>query len=59
MYGDEARVMTERDNAKIQATEMKFMRSTLGCTILDRKKNVYIRTELGVNPLLEQLRSNK
>ena len=53
MYGDEARVMTERDKAKIQPAEIKFMRSTLDCTILDRNKNVNIRMELGVDPLLE------
>ena len=57
-YGYDARVMTERDKGKIQVVEMKFMRSTLGSTILDRK-NVDIRTELGVNQLLEQLRSYK
>ena len=51
MYGDEARVMTERDKAKIQAAEMQFMSSTLGCTILDRKKNVDIRTAVSYTHL--------
>ena len=51
MYGVEARVMTERDTEKSQAAVIKFMRSTLGCrpTILDRKKNVDIRTEPDVD----------
>ena len=51
MYEDEARVMTERDKAKIQAAEMTFMRSTLGCTILDRKKNVNYKDRTGGRPI--------
>ena len=49
MYGDEARVMTEIEKAQIQAAEMKFMGSTVGCTILDRKKIVDIKTGLALN----------
>ena len=41
--------MTERDKTKIQASEMKFIRNTLGCSIIDRNKNVDIRMELGVD----------
>ena len=35
------------------------MRNTLGCTILNRKKNMYTRTELEVDALSEWLRSDK
>ena len=59
MYGDEARVRTERDKTKIQAAEMKFMRSTLGCNILDKKKSSDIRKELQVEPLLQKLTRNR
>lgn len=57
-YGSEARIMTEKDKSKVQVAEMKFMRSTLGCTIQDKKKNIDIRKKLEVEPLLEKLKRN-
>lgn len=59
MYGNEIRVMSEKDKSRIQAAEMKFMRSTLGFTILDKKRNTDIRQELKVEPLLDTLRRNR
>lgn len=59
MYGDEARVTSKKDNSKIQAAEMKFLRSTLGYNILDKKKSTEIRNKLGVEPLLEKLERNQ
>ena len=47
MYEDEARVTTEGDKA-----EMKSIRNTPGCTILDRNKNVDIRMVLGIKPIV-------
>jgi hypothetical protein len=31
--------MRKKDKDNIQSTEMKFLRSTVGCILLERKKN--------------------
>jgi hypothetical protein len=41
---------TERDWNRIQAAEMKYLRTVKGCTRLDQ-----IRNELGISPLSEKI----
>jgi hypothetical protein len=45
MYASEIWVMRKKDKDKIQSAEMKFLRSTIGCKLLDRRKNEEIRKE--------------
>jgi hypothetical protein len=49
MYASETWVMRKKDKDKIQSAEMKFLRNTIGCKLLDRGKNEEIRMELEWN----------
>ena len=54
-YGSETWTVKEKDKSRIQAAEMRFLRSVKGCTREDHIRNVEIRKELQVIPLLEQI----
>ena len=43
--------MTRKEESKVQASEMKFLRSMLGKTRKDRVRNVDVRKEIGVDML--------
>jgi hypothetical protein len=51
LYGSENWVLTEKDKNRIQAAEMRFLRSTIGVTRQDRLTNEAIRKTLSVNSL--------
>jgi hypothetical protein len=40
-----------REWNRIQAAEMKYLRTVKGCTRLDQIRNEDIRNELGISPL--------
>ena len=46
LYGSETLATTERDVARIEATEMRFLRSVKGYTRLDKIRSEVIRKEL-------------
>jgi hypothetical protein len=46
LYGSETWAIETKDMSKIQATEMRYLRSVEGCTKLDHIKNEDIRKEL-------------
>lgn len=46
-FGCESWTVTKRIESKLEATEMKYLRGTLGVTRLDRRRNEDIRQELG------------
>jgi hypothetical protein len=48
MYASEIWVMRKKDKDKIQSAAMQFLRSTIGCKLLDTRKNEEIRKELEV-----------
>jgi hypothetical protein len=48
----------KKDKDKLQSAEMKFLRSTVGCIILDRK-NEEIRKELKVAALNDKITENQ
>jgi hypothetical protein len=54
-YGSETRTQRKRDWNRIQAAEMKHLRTVKGCTRLDQIRNEDIRNELGISPLSEKL----
>jgi hypothetical protein len=51
LYGSKNWVLTEKDKNRIQAAEMRFMRSTMGVIRHDRLTNEAIRKTLNVNSL--------
>jgi hypothetical protein len=44
-----------RDWNRIQAAEIKYLRTVKGCTRLDQIRNEDIRNELGISPLSENI----
>jgi hypothetical protein len=54
LYGNETWTLRKRDWNRIQAAEMKYLR-TVGCTRLDRIRNKDVRNELGISPLSKKL----
>jgi hypothetical protein len=49
LYGSETWTIKTKDMSKIQATEMRYLRSVKGCTKLDHFKNEDIRKELYID----------
>jgi hypothetical protein len=53
-FGSEARALKERDEQRLEAAQMKFLRHLLGITKLDRERNQSVREKLAVqNTVLE------
>jgi hypothetical protein len=46
----------ERDTQKLQAAEMRFLKSVKGCTRLDKVRNEEIRKELEVFSINDRIR---
>jgi hypothetical protein len=49
--------MTEADEKRLQASEMKFMRRSAGCTLLDHKRREYILKELQIEPVITHVQN--
>jgi hypothetical protein len=53
-FGSEAWVLQKREEQRLEAAQMKFLRHLLGITKLDRERNQSVRDKLGVqNTVLE------
>jgi hypothetical protein len=48
LYGSETSILNERDKSRIQASEMRLLRSVKGCTREDKIRNEEIREELRI-----------
>jgi hypothetical protein len=48
LYGCETWTLKKRDWNRIQAAEMKYLRTVKGCTKIDELRNVVIQNELGI-----------
>ena len=55
LYGSEVWSLTTRTEPKLQAAEMRVLRTIKGVTRKDRIRNTTIRAELHVPPLLEEI----
>ena len=55
-YGSETWVLRKRDKKRTEAAEMRFLRRTAGYTLLDRKKNESIQSELDVTPVVRRVK---
>ena len=58
-YGSELWTVTKRQESRIQASEMKFLRQVKGCTRRDCIRNEDIRRELNVYNMNERLQRYK
>ena len=58
-YAAEIWTMTQRDESRVQAAEMKFLRSMVQKTRRDRVRNEDIRKELGIQKLNDKLEQNR
>ena len=58
-YGSETWTLNKKQQSKIQASEMKFLRSVKGCTKRDLITNQSIREELGIFNMNERLKDLK
>jgi len=56
LYGSETWVATTRDMTRLEAAEMRFLRSVKGYTRLDKIRNEVIRKELE-NSAIQDVRS--
>jgi hypothetical protein len=54
LYGSETWTPRQRDWKRIQAAEMKYLRTVKGCTRLDQIRDKDIRNKLGISPLSEK-----
>lgn len=54
-YGLETLVTNKRQDSKIQAAEMKFLRTSVKKTRRDRIQNIKIREDLNVEPLVQRI----
>jgi hypothetical protein len=55
LYGSERWTPRKRDWNRIQAAEMKCLRTVKGCTGLYQIRNEDIKNELGISPLSENI----
>jgi hypothetical protein len=55
LYGCETWTLRKTDWNRIQAAEMKYLRTLKGCSKIDQLRNEDIRNELGIPPLYEKI----
>lgn len=53
LYGSEFWILTKKEERRIEAAEMKFLRSVAGYTLFDRKRSEDIRRELSIFKLID------
>ena len=59
-YGIEACTLTKRDASRLQASEMKFLRSTIQKTKMDKLKNEEVRKQAGIKTsLLDRISTSR
>jgi hypothetical protein len=55
-FGSEAWVLKKRDEQRLEAAQMKFVRHLLGITKLDRERNQSVREKLGVQNIVLEIK---
>jgi hypothetical protein len=55
-FGSEAWVLTKREEQRLEAAQMKFLRHLLGITKLDKKKNQCIREKTGAQNIVQEIK---
>ena len=55
-FGSEVWVLKKRDEQRLEAAQMKFLRHLLGITKLDKEKNQSIREKTGAQSIVEEIK---
>ena len=55
-FGNEAWVLKKREEQRLEAAQMKFLRHLLGITKLDKEKDQYIREKTGAQNIVEEIK---
>ena len=58
-FGSEAWVLKKREEQRLEAAQMKFMRHLLGITKLDKEKNQCIRQKKGAQNIVKEIKLQK
>lgn len=56
LYGSEFWTLTKKEERRIEAAEMRFLRSVAGYTLLDKKRSDDIRRELNIFKLIDRIK---
>ena len=55
-FGSEAWVLKKREEERLEAAHMKFLRHLLGIPKLDKEKNQCIREKTGAQNIVEEIK---
>ena len=55
-FGSEVWVLKKREEQRLEAAQMKFLRHLLGITKLDREKNQCIRQKTGAQNIVKEIK---
>ena len=55
-FGSEAWVLKKREEQRLEAAQMKFLRRLLGITKLDKEKNQCIREKTGAQNIVKEIK---
>jgi len=55
-FGSEAWVLEKREEQRLEAAQMKFLRHLLGITKLDKEKNQCIREQTGAQNIVKEIK---
>jgi ABC-type ATPase involved in cell division len=55
IYESKIWTLIQHDKSRLKASEIKFLRRTVGYTLLDHEKNEDILQELNITPVLEKI----
>ena len=59
IFGSESWTVTKKIKSQIQSMEMKFLRRVMGITKMDRIRNVEVRKELDIEPIVNKIERNQ
>jgi hypothetical protein len=55
-FGSEAWILKKREEQRLEAAQIKFLRQLLGKTTLDKEKNQYIREKTGAQNIVKEIK---
>jgi hypothetical protein len=58
-FGSEAWVLRKREEQRLEAAQMKFLRHLLEITKLDKEKNQCIREKTGAQNIVKEIKQNQ
>jgi hypothetical protein len=58
-FGSEACVLKKREEQRLEAAQIKFLRHLLGITKLDKEKNQCIREKMGAQNIVKEIKQHQ